>query len=252
MAINQIKIMFLLFFLYSNAISQTLEYKKIPYKSLEGKNQLLTIKFDDVNEKMNLLLGNKDSFCIHGYRDLLENIKVFNNRFIVIQYKTKGGSGIKTGNTVIVCSSKNKLYKSMNIISLNNYEFNNSYSAEVESSDSLIEQGLFKIDLNSITSDKKYKYKLMATQFIEVKSKIDSTKNKKTIDTITLFFDEKNKVFFNNYKTLIGDYIFNEHSKAKQYNGEKFPAIILSNENYLHVRNNWYFEYKKNHLIKME
>lgn len=242
----------IIFSIYFNSVSsQSLEKGSVHLNSLEGKPVTVNVELDNVNDKIMLKLNSSEILCISGYRDLAEKIKIINEKFILLHYKIRGGSGYKMEKFVLVSISKGKLIKSMDILSMQSYELKHTYDKETDSLGLYDESGIYKIGFITSKNIQDSHHQIEATQYEKIKSKHDPTKNYETLDTLRLSFDDKNKVFYTEYKTLKGNFIFDGVSqKQRAFKGEKYPLIKLKNDEYLFINMVWYRKVNKNHFVE--
>lgn len=218
-------LIFILFdFIVLNQVlySQLREDKFLSLHSLEDKEVSLKIKFDYRYDRISLELDSDKKICIEGFRYLSQEIKILNNKFVELQIGMRGGSGESVHRYVLICTSKNRLYKSIDLISL------------VE---------------NLIDSSTNYKEDVIG--IIEKNNSYEMT----MIGESTLHFDFNNKVFFNGYKKLKGSYFINSErdlsSEKINFNNEKFPSLSTQCGVYIFIRNQWYVQGEENQLMEL-
>lgn len=233
-----------------SAYSQATEKKVFELNSLESSPVKVDIELDNVNDKITLSLNPLETICISGYRGLVEDIKILDRTFIELQYKIRAGSGVKSQRTILFCVSKGHLCKTIDITSMNSYEFKDTYDKETDSLGLYYESGVYKITIIKLQNTEKNSYQLIATEYENIKSKQDASKNHQTLDTLKLNFDEKNRVFYTQCKPLNENYVFEESGKNKVFKGDKYPLIKLKNEEYIFIEKIWYNKVRGNHLIK--
>ena len=108
---------------------------------------------DDVNDKITLKLNSKEMLCLNDYRGLEEDMKILGNKFIIIQYKTRGGSGVKMIRTALVCISNGKLCKALDVLSTESYEFKDTYDKATDSLKLYDESGLCTLRFVDLQND---------------------------------------------------------------------------------------------------
>ena len=237
-------------FICTDGASQVIEKKKLTLTSLLNESVKVNIELDNVNDRITFVLNTKEILCINGYRDLVENIKVLNKKFVSIHYKIRGGSGVKMRRTALVCISKGRLYKALDVLSMESYAFKETYDKVTDSLGLYDESGIYTLKFDNLRNDKQ-SIQLSAIQYDKVKSKHDKNKNYEKTDTIKFYFDEKNKVFYTKYISMKGNYkIEIEGAKSEQriFKGEKYPFIKLRNDEYIFIDNVWYNRERGNHL----
>lgn len=232
----------------TDATSQTIEKMSLRLNSLSNESVKVNVELDNVNDRITFKLNSKEKLCINGYRDLIENIKNLDKKFIAVHYIIRGGTGIKMRMTALVCISKGKLYKALDVLSTESYVFKKTYDKATDSLGLYDESGLYTLEFN--LRNNKQNFQLSAIQYEKVKSKYDKNENYEKTDTIKFYFDEKNKVFYTKYISLKGNYkIESEGVKNEQrvFKGEKYPLINLRYE-YIFIDKVWYYKMPGNLL----
>ena len=239
----------LIFFLnFGNITQKTEELQSVKLNSLEGNSVIVNVKLDDVNDKITLMLKPTRIISISGYRGLLSDIKIINHNFIYLSFYIRGGSGVKLVRTTLVCVAEGKLYKSMDLISMQSYVFKNTYNQKVDSMGLYDDSGIYHISFLDSKYDKNNEYKLKAIQYEKIKSKYAPNKNQETSDTLCFSFDVNSRVFYNQYKTLKESYIISE--KPQLMKGQKYYSIKLKNDEYFYIDKIWYTKNNGNRLTE--
>ena len=236
----------------TDAASQVIEKKSLTLNSLSNESAKVNVELDNVNDRITFKLSPKEILCINGYRDLIENIKILNKKFMSIHYRIRGGSDVRLEKTALVCISKGKLYKALNVLSMESYEILGT-NDKLPDSLEVYESGMYKLIFNNLRYDNQ-NFQLSAIQFEKVKSKYDKSKNFEKKDMIKFYFDEKNKVFYTKYVSMKGDYkieVDGGKNEQKKFNGEKYPFIKLRNEEYIFIDYFWYFVERGNRLSEI-
>lgn len=248
----------------SNAFSQVIEKKSFALNSLEDKPTNINVEWDIVNNKITIALTPSEAFCISGYvpDERVEKMEILDKRFLLLSFRTRGGTGIGLGQTILICVSNGHLYKALNIIASEDYYFTKTYNKEVDAQAMYDESEKYRVHIISIQESKKSNYKLTVTQYDKVKSKYNPNTNHETLDTLRFNFDEKNKVFYDKYILLNGSYtVIDNPQKNKQmdFSGQKYPGIegitrkglFYGNEYiYTYINGIWYTLTNKNQLVK--
>lgn len=222
--------------------------KSFEITSIESQKIAGTLSFDWVNQNIIVCVNNKKN-CINSFIDTLENSRIINSKFILINFQSRGGSGVGIDRLVLLCFSKNKIYKSMDIIS----EVRTNYSKDEADSNFL---GLYsKSELYKVTFEMKPNSgnrKIQIFEYDKSISQIEPTDNFEMRDTVDLFFDNKEKIFYSGFEILDSKYRIDSDTKAlnkdRNFNSEKFPVIKLKDELYLFIDGEWYIKDDKNHL----
>lgn len=235
----------------SNVSSQTTETQVLTLKTLSNEIENVNIEFDNINDRIIFRLNSKKKLSICGYRGLVGDIKILGQKFISVNYYVRGGSGVKMQKTTILCISHGELYKALDILSNESYDFNETYDRATDSLELFNEHGLYSLKIIEL-EDMKETFRLSTVMYQTVMSKHDKKDNYKKIDTIKFFFDEKNNSFYMKYLSLIGDYTI-EGSKNGQrtFYGEKYPSIKLRDDEYVNIDKVWYNKMRGNRLVKI-
>lgn len=211
-------------FLVFNQVSltQIREDKVITLHSLEDKEVTVTIKFDYHNDKLILELNPNEKMCIEGFRSLNQDIGILSQKFIKLQFSTWGGSGVSVHRYSLICISGDRLYKSIDVISLVRNLVDGSNDCQLD-----------------------------FTGLVEKNKSYEMTVAGET----PLHFDMDNKIFFNSFENLNGLYYVNSDkdlsSKEMNFQNEKFPSICVNqNDIYIFIRHKWYEKSHENHLME--
>jgi len=222
-------------------------------KSLEDKPVKIFMKFDYQNHKLAMLLSPSEMICLDDYSNM-EEIKIY-DKFISLTYDVVEGSDVGEEQTVFICVSKEHLLRPLEVVSVNQYDFSETYDAEADSMGLYDEHGHFDVKFKNLSNadatSKNHsasKLELTAVQFEKVKNKHDSAKNHKTCDTLHLLFDENDKVFYNNFLTLNGDYALESDTThiTQRFNNIKIPSIAFKAHGsffsqYVFLDGYWYY-----------
>lgn len=248
MKIKHIFTIIFAFVFYCNGFSKSIETKSLIINSLTNKPEKVLVELDYVNNRITIKSGFKKKLYLDHFTDLEGDIKVMNKKFILLQYNIRGGSGVKLEKTTLVCINNGHLLKSLDIISLDKYEFKETYDKVADSLKLYDESGIYSLKLVDFKYEKK-NFKLSIIQYQKVRSKHYNNGNYENTDTIKLKFDQKNKVFYNKKISLKGKYtIENSNIKQKTFNGKMYPSIELKNYQYFIIDNIWYYKFLGNIL----
>ncbi len=241
-------------------VAQTSRDRSFIINSFEGEQAKINIKSDYIHGELIIELDHYDSICINDYMggSRYEKLKVINQKFILVSFSTRGGSGESPSSIFILSVLKGHLH----IAFLGSSE---DWSGGIEN-----EIGNFRFEVISINSDSLNGYKLVARQYEKITSLNHPGKNYEAIDTLYFRFDEINKIFYNKRITLNGDYVLDSFSfdenmnfeKSVNFKSETYPTIEIKRHAYLcdsqtftigsdiFIKGKWYGYkgYRKNHL----
>src|SRR5579863_9514388 len=83
------------------------EIHEFKVQALDGSNQKISLIYNDSNELLKLSCLN-DTLYIAGV-SYLDSITTLDNRFLFINYATRGGSGLHLKHTLLLSVKNNKL-----------------------------------------------------------------------------------------------------------------------------------------------
>lgn len=173
----------------------------------------------------------KDTIIIGDYWGVPADIKVLGKTFLEIDYAIRAGSNVGAGHTLLFCIRHHRLRKCM-------------YVMQYTNGDAAGEQDDYHINL-SLKGDNIQNYKLNASVTDKVQSKYSPEENYNYHNLSVLSFDAKNYVFYSIKKGLFEEYeIQDEEGKTKKQKLHGYyPEIILGEDNYYYVNDNWYSMY---------
>src|SRR6185437_13046390 len=89
-------------FLGFSSTYQPIRTKTILVASFEGKSVKVSIKLDDINNRLIIKIGHSDSLYIDGYvgDDRYEKIKIISQKFLLLSFAVRGGSGLGLSETL--------------------------------------------------------------------------------------------------------------------------------------------------------
>jgi hypothetical protein len=231
--------------------SQKSDEETINLKSLENKHVRVKIKFDDVNDKINLELNPHEKMLITGFRGLTQDLKVLDQKFIEFRFEMRGGTGVAVGRYVLICVSNGKLCRSIDQISLFSSVFKETYVPSIDSLHLYDESSIYQVDFTGL-KETNNSYEMVVTGSIKIHSKIEPNQNYENQDTTQLHFDKDNKVFYNKFENLDGQYLlWSDEFLNEQVNfhNEKFPSICINDGAiYVFFRHKWYIKHQDYHL----
>lgn len=211
-----------IFFYNQASVSQSIDSEIFNLLSLEGKEVIAKIAFDDRNDRLLIELNENEKMCILNAKYFSEDVKILDKKFIELQLGVRGGSGESVHRYVLICISGDRLYKCIDVISLVK---------------NLVDQ-IIDSQVN----------------FVGLREKNNSYEMCISGET-SLQFDLKNKIFFNGYENLNG--LFNLNSdqdlsnKQIDFKNEIFPMICVNfGQKYIFIRHKWYVK-GQNHLLEL-
>ena len=186
--------------------SQPKDYEVINFRSLENKKVSIRYKYDPQGDQYILELNKKEKMCIQDARGLDPRADILANKFLELPVIARGGSGEAVRRCIVICVSKNKLYKSL----------------------------VFTSFVGAIADVNSYKTKI--TGVIEKNKSFELTVGGKKLQ-----FDPDQKIFFDGYYALNGTYYVSSDkdpiSKMVVFQNEKYPTTF---DSYIFIGNKWF------------
>jgi len=233
------------------AISQEKEDKNLELSSLSGGSVRVNVELDDVNDKITLRLNSNEMLYLNGYRELEENIRILNDKFIVIHYKIRSGSGVKMRKTSLLCVADGKLYKALDLITAIGYNIDDIKGDLNGSTNQYDESGQYTLKLIGLQNTRKG-FILTAVEHEKEISKVDKQDNFEREDSVAFFFDNVNKVFYSKMITLNGRYMIEgESGTLRSFKAQSVPFIGLKDEECIYIDKEWYTIEPGNRLTKI-
>lgn len=200
--------------------------------SLEGKNVKILIEPDGVDNLLLIKLDSGNQICVSQFIGLIHPIKTYKN-FLIINLKTRGGSGVALQQLVIVCVSNDRIYKSLHITSADQYT---NYLGNVE----------YNYNISAVEIKQKNEIFLLSLEEHFINMGKQSKINHK------LHFDHTLKIFYSKLLPMNG--LFNIDCDCGNINKkilfEKdniFPVVEIVNKYYF-INGLWHIHDSESHL----
>lgn len=214
---------------YGDSLSYTLITYEI--ESFDGKHCRIATAQKPFTKRLNVSYGN-DSLVFFDVMGM-DSVHVLNKNFLEILYSPRGGSDLGLQNTVILCIEKGKLHVAM----------------EIESDAQAAGPGMWSeyyLTANFKGQDEN-DYQFLIKTNNRYHSDKHPNRNHNLHAQFELKFDSEKKIFYNTYRdvnAIVGDWEvpgFKAEAKTKpeQIKGH-YPAIVLGDEEYYYIKNNWY------------
>ncbi|WP_316837035.1 hypothetical protein [Pedobacter nutrimenti] len=167
----------------------------------------------------------------------VDTVKVLNKVFLQINYIKRAGSNEDAMNQLLLYVYNGKLCQALHVNTLRSYDIRpNEYS-------------LFKLKVLLKGHDANtYRLTLHAHNEHSISSIPMSNYNYNKVGFLA--FDKKNKVFYNSYEHIIGDYKFHNLinsggiSSVKGSLKNDVPVVKIEKDNYYYINGNWYTKEK--------
>ncbi len=238
--------------LITGASSQSTREINVKILSLENVPYEAKITTDLINEKVVIQLDSFKSIVFYGFRDLVESPRIMGDKFLIISYKMKGGSGLSQIRSSILCITGNDLIPVFDVLSSLKMELEEVYDNDVVVQGLYDEKKSYGLKVLGLTSENG-NYTLLGEERYEAVSKYNPTLNCDIQNTVEIDFNDYFKVFSNGSKPLNGDYIIGQISGdaiTKYFFGEEYPVVQLKNYTYFFIEGNWYIKDGLKHLTK--
>lgn len=226
-----------------------------PVKSQQFKLQSLDgakIEFRLSKNDQNILsiIYASDTVYVRDVKDI-KSARVLGNRFLMINYGVRAGTGISSTRTLLLSGYNRKLIKSLDVTSSFREEFLD-FDNHVTSPMKVEVKSIYSVEL-SLVGNSKDSYKLGGKILDERSSVHESKTNYKRNWTETLNFDKNQQVFYNLYEDISGFFTVWDsqiQKRVKQSIKGRFIVIKLGNYKYYYIKGCWYQKSNKNELTK--
>lgn len=231
----------LVIFLFVNTLvsAEQKSYELIDIRN--SKKYTLIVEEDLVKEEMRLFVSYKhniiDSLLVPLMRQI-ESVSEFQEKFLKVEFKRGGGSGIKMRFTSIFCVADSKIVTSLCQISKIYSHIN--YIPKYDSIKGVKYHEDYSTSNNLLRLRSKYSIKLNESYFL--KSVFESDNNEKWIKHLNLKFNNEQFIFYSGKREVKGHYqihYLNRSEESKEINGE-FWAVELKKFTYLCINSKWF------------
>ncbi|HEY9047542.1 MAG TPA: hypothetical protein VIN08_16665 [Ohtaekwangia sp.] len=225
-----------------NVFGQDIKEKYTLHDLDNGTSYAISIKQDIINENATIILQN-DSIKIFKVLDI-RNVKIHSEKFLEIEFRVRGGSGIKVRRSILLCISHNKIHKALDIISEFTVTINQVYDKVADSLKLFDEKEYYHVSL-SINSVGEKAYQAVLFEEIDVVSKYNPSQNMSHNDRYKLQFDPSGYFFFNSEKLLNKSYKIYSNKDGRmvtKFLNEEVPCTQLYRNLYLYIDNEWYLD----------
>lgn len=211
----------------------SLSYTLITYdlQSFDGKLYRIATAQKPFTKRLNISYGN-DSLVFVDVMGM-DGAHFLNKNFLEIIYSPRGGSDLGLQNTIILCIERGKLHVAMEIES----------GVQLDGPDMWHEYYVTAYLKGQNGND----YQLLFETNDRYNFGTHSKKNRNINAKYTVKFDAQKKIFYNTYRNvnaIVGDWEvpgYETKPKTKpEYIKGYYPAIVLGDEEYYYIKNNWY------------
>lgn len=198
----------------------------------------LNVQEDVINE-ITTLSTQMDSVKILKVQDI-ERITVHENAFLEIEFRVRGGAGVKMRRKVLVCLSGGEIHRALDVISEISSTVTEVYDKVADSLKLFDEKENYHLAISIIKNGSVYKATLSESKKTE--SKYDLLRGESFEKKSELDFDAGGCFFYNSMKHLNKRYkLYSPRDKTalEKFMSMEVPCIQLYQSRYLLIDNEW-------------
>lgn len=231
------KLVLIVIFVSSSLLGQGIEKQ-----CLNGVDDSLRYSIEiqeDVINEITTLSIQEDTLKIFKVQDI-ENIAVHANTFLEIQFRVRGGSGVRVKEKVLVCVSNGKIYRVLDIFSDVTSRVTQVYDNVADSLQFFDEKEDYHVTIS--VKQKGNFYKAVLTESKKIESKYDPSQNESFEKTYELNFDPGGYFFYNSIKRLnkrYEVYSVKDNKAVEKFISAEVPCIELHQGYYAFIDNEW-------------
>lgn len=198
----------------------------------------LNVQEDVINE-ITTLSTQMDSVKILKVQDI-EKITVHENAFLEIEFRVRGGAGVKMRRKVLVCLSGGEIHRALDVISEISSRVTEVYDKVADSLKLFDEKENY--DLRVSIKKKGTVYKAIIFESKKIESKYDLSRGESFEKTFELDFDASGCFFYNSMKHLnkrYKVYSARDNKAVDKFISMEVPCIQLYQSSYLLIDNEW-------------
>ena len=206
-----------------------------------GAQYRVTITEDLVENKIMLSTKSGHVLDLKGFIGFVEAPRVWLDKFLILHYNIRGGSGSAFSELTIVSMCDSRFKESFRVISKVKSNLKKMYNKEVDELDLYDEKMRYQLSLDSIYHNDN-SFVLDMSEFYYISSKANSADNLEQENVLKLNYSSNTDAFYTDFKELPDDVVldinipqFNSDFDRKQ----SFPYIKLLNSEYFKVEGHW-------------
>jgi hypothetical protein len=208
------------------------------YDAIGGKIYNEVMSFTD----RDLLHIVKDPLALQAkYADrIIEKITLHENAFLEIQFRVRGGAGVKMRRKVLICLSGGEIHRALDVISEVSSRVTEVYDKVADSLKLFDEKENY--DLAVSIKKKGTVFKATLSESIKIESKYDVSRGESFENTYELDFDTSGCFFYNSMKHLnkrYKVYSVRDNKAVEKFISMEVPCIKLYQSSYLLIGNEW-------------
>jgi hypothetical protein len=229
--------------LSSTLLGQEIE-KEYCLKGIEDSlSYRVAIKQDFANEVATFRLQNY-TLDILGVQDI-KGIELHASAFLEVQFRIRGGSGVRVRRTVLLCVSEGRIHRSLDVLSEVTSRLNKVYNKMADSLKLFDEKEDYQVKI-SVNRIEEGDYKAVLTESKKVESKYNPSQNKSFEKSYELDFDHTGYFFYNSMQRLNKRYKVysarDNKTSEKSISTEAAPCVQLYENRYLYLDDEWCFD----------
>lgn len=235
----RIRLALIVCFLSTSLLGQEIKKKHLLRGVDDSVRYSVTIKEDSING-IALFSSQEHTLKIFGVKDI-QTTKVHSDAFLEIQFKIPGGSGVKVRRKVLLCVSRGRIYKALDVLSEVTSRVSEVYDKVADSLKLFDEKEDYLVTL-SIKQKKDSHYKAVLFESKKVESKYNPSQNESFEKPYELDFDPGGHFFYNSMKRLNKQfkvYSSKDNKTVEKFISEEVPCIQLYEKLYLLIDNEW-------------
>lgn len=202
----------------------------------------VAIKQDLANEVTHFSLQNH-TLDIFGVQDI-KSIVLHANAFLEVQFRIRGGSGVRVRRTVLLCVSEGRIYRSLDVLSEVTSRLNKVYDKTADSLKLFDEKEDYhvKVSVNQIEGSN---YQTVLSESKRVESKYNPSQNISFEKSYELDFDRAGYFFYNSMQRLNKRYKVSsarDNKTLEKSISTEAPCVQLYENRYLYLDDGWCFD----------
>jgi hypothetical protein len=235
----RIRLTVIVCFLSFRILGQEIKEKHLLRGVDDNEPYSVTIQEDVVNEITTLSIG-VNTVTISGVQDI-KTVTLHSEVFLEVQFRIRGGSGIKVRRAVLLCVSQGKIYKALDVLSEVTSRVSEVYDKVADSLKLFDEKEDYQIMISIKHAEGKL-YSAILSERIRIESKYNPTQNLSHDKPYELQFDPGGFFFYNSTKRLNRHYqIYSSRNNktVDKFVSEEVPCIQLYDKRYLLIDHEW-------------
>ncbi len=234
----RIRLLLIVCFVSSNLLGQQIE-KQYHLRSVSDSLRYSVTIEENVIDGFTTFSSKEDTLKIFGVQDI-QTVTVHANAFLEIQFKMRGGSGVKVRRKVLLCVSQGKIYKTLDVLSEVTSRVTEVYDKVADSLKLFDEKEDYHVTI-SIKQEGNH-YKAVLSESKKVESKNNPSQNESFEKSYKLDFDPGGYFFYNSMKRLNKRYkIYSskDNKTVEKFISQEVPCTQLHEKLYLLIDNEW-------------